>query len=239
MRDIETYVLNVARHFQSRLGSSLSEAYKIGSLAHGGFSEVYSDIDVGLLLLCEQPPALIHEWIAEAKSSHPEYGKKLSIFWGNPELPWGRLPAIDRLDLIDHGLPLLHGRKPAFERPSVQEVHQEQLLSIERSWRSRIPELSRLRLLDDKDRKPYIRAILYPARLIYTWDKVIVGSNDRAVEYLHEVRPSGLDLQCIDKALACRRGECAAQDVFALRPDLEALAASAMKYIGAAAEPAE
>ncbi len=50
MNDIEKYVVRVAEHFKSRLGASLVEAYKLGSLAHGGFSNIYSDIDVGLLL---------------------------------------------------------------------------------------------------------------------------------------------------------------------------------------------
>ncbi len=231
---IEIYVADVARHFQSEIGPALLEAYKLGSLAHGGFSEVYSDIDVGLLLACREPPAPMTEWIAEAKARDPEYGKKLSIFWGNPEFSWGRLPMIDRLDLLDHGVPLLRGQRAEFRRPSAAEIHAEQLQSIERSWRGRLPELSRLARLEAKDRKPYIRALLYPARLIFTWDNLVVGSNDCAVEYLHQVRPEGLDLRVIDQALACRRGACRAEDVFALRPDLERLAASAMKYIGRA-----
>ena len=53
MNDIEKYfVLRVAEHFKARLSASLVEAYKLGSLAHGGFSNIYSDIDVGLLLNC-------------------------------------------------------------------------------------------------------------------------------------------------------------------------------------------
>ena len=145
------------------------------------------------------------ELIAGAKALHPEYGKKLSMFWGNPECDWGRLPVIDRLDLLDHGVALLHGVKPSLRRPSKDEIHQEQLQSVERSWKSRLPELKGLPTLEPKDRKPYIRAILYPARLIYTWDNLVVGSNDSAVEYLHEVRPDGLDLMPIDMALRAAR----------------------------------
>ena len=105
-------------------------------------------------------------------------------------------------DLLDHGVPLLHGRKPEFRRPTAEEIHREQLQSIERSWRSRLPDLSRLTRLEAKDRKPYIRALLYPARLIYTWDNLVVGSNDCAVEYLHAIGPQGVDLRLIDAALA-------------------------------------
>ena len=229
------FVSRVAEHFKSRLGPDLVDAYKLGSLAHGGFSNIYSDIDVGLLLNCSEPPETIGALIAEARTLDTEYGKKLSVFWGNPEFTWGRLPMIDRLDLFDHAVPLLRGHKPTFRRPSKDEIHQEQRESIERSWKSRLPELSSLTRLEPKDRKPYIRAILYAARLIYTWDNLAVDSNDRAVEYLHQVQPPRLDLKPIDMALACRDEKCTAEDVFALRPDLMRQCESAVKYISVTA----
>lgn len=231
MNKISEYVARVAEHFRSGLGPSLVEAYKLGSLAHGGFSAIYSDIDVGLLLRCQEPPSDIAALVTEAKSLHPEFGKKLSVFWGNPEFSWGRLPVIDRLDLLDHGVALLGDHKVNFPRPTQVEVHQALRESIEKSWLPRIPELQALTRLEAKDRKPYVRAILYPARLIFTWDKLAVHSNDRAVEYLHQVQPAGLDLEAIDKALACRREQCAAEDVFALRPDFNRQVQSALSYI--------
>jgi hypothetical protein len=231
MNEIIDFVSRVVGYFKSALADSLIEAYKLGSLAHGGFSKIYSDIDVGLLLSCTEPPAAMAALIAEARTLDAEYGKKLSIFWGNPDFDWGRLPVIDRLDLLDHGVPLLHGVKPGFRRPTKDEIHQEQIQSIERSWKSRLPELSRLTTLEPKDRKPYIRAILYAARLIYTWDNLAVDSNDRAVEYLHQVQPPGLDLKPTDMALACRNEKCTAEDVFALHVDLNRQCESAVRYI--------
>ena len=228
---ITEYVTRVAEHFRSGLGPLLVEVYKLGSLAHGGFSGTYSDIDVGLLLNCKEPPSDIATLITQAKSLHPDLGKKLSVFWGNPEFSWGRLPIIDRLDLLDHGVPLLGDHKANFPRPSQVEVHQGLRESIEKSWRPRIPELQALTRLEAKDRKPYVRAILYAARLIFTWDKLTVDSNDRAVEYLHQVQPPGLDLEPIEKALACRREQCTAEDVFALRTDLNRQVQSALSYI--------
>jgi hypothetical protein len=230
-KDIEDFVAHVAEHFRCQVGSSLVDAYKLGSLAHGGFSDTYSDIDLGLLLNCSEAPGRMSGIIAEAKLLDAEYGKKLSIFWGNPEVVWGRLPFIDRIDLLDHGVPLLYGSKPSFRRPTKEEIHQEQLQSIERSWRSRLPELSRLTILEAKNGKPYIRAILYAARLIYTWDNLAVDSNDCAVEYLHQVQPPGLDLKPIDMALACRNDKCTAEDVFALRTDLNRQCEWAVHYI--------
>ena len=233
MVEITAFVGRVAEYFKAELGTSLVEVYKLGSLAHGGFSPIYSDIDVGLLLSCGEPPALMSELIGGAKLLDPTYGKKLSVFWGNPDLTWGRLPNLDRLDLLDHGLPLLAAHKPQFRRPNKDEIRSELLRSIERSWKPRLPELNDLPLLAPENRKPYIRAILYAARLIFSWDNLAMESNDRAVAYLHQVQPSGLDLKPIDMALACRHGKCAAEDVFALGTDLCQQCASAVNYISA------
>jgi predicted nucleotidyltransferase len=231
MNEINEYVARVAEHFRSELGPSLVEVYKLGSLAHGGFSATYSDLDVGLLLNCQEPPSDIAAFVTQAKSLHCELGKKLSVFWGNPEFSWGRLPVIDQLDLLDHGVPLLGDHKASFPRPTQVEVHQALRESIEKSWQPRIPELQALPRLEAKDRKPYVRAILYAARLIFTWDKLAVDSNDRAVEYLHQVQPPGLDLEPIDRALACRRDQCTAEEVFALRTDLNRQVQGALIYI--------
>jgi len=231
LTDIEQFVAQVAGYFSAQLGDRVVEIYQLGSLAHGGFSRLYSDIDVGVLLDGPVAPERMSELIAEAKALDPEHGKKLSVFWGHPEFAWGRLPVIDRLDLLDHGVPLRRGIKPGFRRPTGEEIHREQLESIERSWKPRLPQLNGLTRLEPKDRKPYIRAILYAARLIYTWDTLTVDSNDRAVEYLHRLQPPGLDLEPIDRALACRQEKCAAEEVFGLRPDLVRQCESTLRYI--------
>jgi len=231
MNEIDDFVARVGEHFKSQLGAALVEVYKLGSLAHGGFSNIYSDIDVGLLLNCAEAPARMAELIAEAKTIDVEYGKKLSVFWGNPEFAWGRCPNLDRLDLLDHGVPLLKAHKPQFRRPTKREIRDELLRSIERSWKPRLPELNSLTELAPENRKPFIRAILYAARLIYSWDNLAMDSNDRAVEYLHQVQPPGLDLKPIDMALACRQEKCTAEDVFALRTDLMRQCECAVSYI--------
>lgn len=231
MEAILDYVGRVAEHFRSQLGSSLVEAYKIGSLAHGGFSQIYSDIDIGLVLSSPNPPSNMDRMIAEAKALDDEYGKKLSVFWGNPECGWGRLPALDRLDLLDHGVPLLKDCQADFRRPGKDEIRQQLSQTIEGSWKPKIQELNQLKKLDPKDRKPYIRAVLYPARLIYSWDNLAMDSNDRAVEYLRGVRPAGLDLIPIQAALACRREECSVEEVFALGADLNGQFESTVAYI--------
>jgi len=52
MQAIGDTLAALPENFKSKLGPSLVEVYKIVSLAHGGFSQIYSDIDVGLILSC-------------------------------------------------------------------------------------------------------------------------------------------------------------------------------------------
>jgi len=54
--EILNYVAKVAEFFKLRLGASLTDVYKMGSLAHAGFSQIYSDIDIGLLLNAPATP---------------------------------------------------------------------------------------------------------------------------------------------------------------------------------------
>lgn len=231
MKSLDDYTGEIADHFSGKLNSALVEVYKLGSLAHGGYSEIYSDIDVGLLLNCEHPPESMDQWIAEAKELDPVSGKKLSVFWGNPVFQWGRLPVLDRLDLLDHGAPLLEGILAEFPRPSRAEIHQALRDSIEKSWRPRIAALRELPRLEPKDRKPYVRCILYPARLIFSWDRLEVDSNDRAVDYLLKIEPAGLDLRPIELALACRHDKHSAEELFALKTDLEEQFLKTMAYV--------
>ena len=70
-------------------------------------------------------------------------------------------------------------------------------------------------------------------RLIYSWDTLAVDGNDRAVEYLHEIQPAGLDLEPLEMALACRHEKCRPEDVFAPRPDLVRQCENAVGYISA------
>ncbi|MFQ5683726.1 MAG: nucleotidyltransferase domain-containing protein [Candidatus Binatia bacterium] len=109
MNEILNYVASVAKIFKHQLGTSLVDVYKVGSLAHGGFSQVYSDIDIGMVLSSPAEPEGINRLIYEAKGLEADLGKRLSVFWGNPAHDWGRLRVLDRLDLLDHGVPLDRG----------------------------------------------------------------------------------------------------------------------------------
>lgn len=239
VNEIRNYVASVANYFQARLVDSLVEVYELGSLAHGGFSQIYSDIDVGLILNCSDPPDEMDRLISTAKGLDGAYGNRLSIFWGNPERDWGRLPVLDRLDLLDHGVPLLHDRKALFRRPAKETIHRVLLDSVEKSWRSKTAELCQLSDLQPTDRKPYVRCLLYAARLIYTWDRLEINSNDRAVEYLRRVKPRGLNLHPIERALECRHNNCRPEEIFAENIDLNDQLEKTIRYISNYSRPTE
>ena len=97
--------------YRTALGERLIAAYALGSLAHGGFSPLVSDIDLGLVLadpVLEGDAGNIQA-IAEAqRDSGSDLHRRLSVFWGTPatlggRAAGGRFPPPDRLDLLDNG----------------------------------------------------------------------------------------------------------------------------------------
>lgn len=118
--------------YRVALGDRLLAAYALGSLAHGGFSELVSDVD--LCLIVSDPPrpgdAGTIEAVADAeKRKGSPLHQRLSVFWGTPstlggDRDGGRFPALDRLDLIESGR-LLAGSddvRRGLSRPGRQEL---------------------------------------------------------------------------------------------------------------------
>jgi len=89
---------NAARDFaatcavawRTHLGPSLLGVYLIGSLAHGGFSRRYSDIDVAVITETGLTPADFDAMRAEAAAISGEHAAKLSIFWTDRTFAAGR-----------------------------------------------------------------------------------------------------------------------------------------------------
>src|SRR5574341_560872 len=70
--------------FARALGDDLIAAFALGSLAHGGFSELVSDVDVGLVL-SDEPEAsrapMIESVTAEVRNRGTPLHHRLSGFW--------------------------------------------------------------------------------------------------------------------------------------------------------------
>jgi hypothetical protein len=62
-----------------------------------------------------------------------------------------------------------------------------------------------------------VRALLYPARFIYSYMTGRMASNDDAVEWLKHHNVSGLDVALITAALECRRAAADPDTLFSAR----------------------
>jgi hypothetical protein len=85
-----------------------------------------------------------------------------------------------------------------------------------RKWSAEVMRLIALPDLLAQDRKPYLRAILYPARFLYSWETGRVASNDEAVAYADRCNLAGAAVDLFTRALRCRNGE---DDVSLLFPE--------------------
>ena len=131
----ERVLADAVEAYRVALGGRLVAAYALGSLAHGGFSELVSDIDLGLII--SDPPlpadASMIQVVADAeKSRGSALHERLSVFWGTPatlrrEREVGIVQSeggFDRLDLIENGR-LLFGADDAragLPRPGVRDL---------------------------------------------------------------------------------------------------------------------
>jgi hypothetical protein len=202
----------VAR-YRAVLGTRLVAAYALGSLAHGGFSPLVSDVDLGLVLADpiepSDPPTI--GAVAEAvKAGGTALHERLSVFWGSPETlagraPGGRFPPLDRLDLLENGLLLdgeecrqgLTGPDPAellvegaeFALDFLGPGHEPggpagaTLGSLTPAGDEVIEEVRQPELLMKQGARHLTKIILFPVRFLYTAATGRVGTNHAAVDY--------------------------------------------------------
>ena len=127
----EAVLARAVSAYQAALGSRLIAGYALGSLAHGGFSPLVSDVDLGLILqdpLRARDRMTIHKVARSLRSGGSALHERLSVFWGTPSTlqgqgRGGRFPPLDRLDLLDYGR-LLTGRdaRSGVARPEQAEL---------------------------------------------------------------------------------------------------------------------
>ena len=128
----ETVLLEAVDAYRDQLGDRLLAAYALGSLAHGGFSDLVSDVDLGLILSDPpepgDPDSIQRVAESERRKGSPLH-ERLSVFWGTPatlagECEGGRFPPLDRLDLLESGRLLTgsDGARARVQRPSTEEL---------------------------------------------------------------------------------------------------------------------
>jgi hypothetical protein len=196
-------------------------AYLIGSLAHGGFSRRYSDIDLALVSRAGLSPPTLDRLRRDAVARSAEWGSRISLFWGDRDFSVGRFPPLDRVDFLDNAVTLVereHARPP---RPTLTEIRDYLRGAPFAGWAGHARAFAAGGALAPQDRKAYLRALLYPARLCFSWTTGRMGGNDEAVAFLQAQRPIGLDVDLVARALECRRVSADPDALFSERAALD------------------
>jgi hypothetical protein len=92
-------------------------------------------------------------------------------------------------------------------RPPLDEIRRYLAGEPYQRWNDLVRRFATAETLEPKDRKAYLRTMLYPARFCYSWLTGRIGSNDEAVAYLAETAPAGVDVDLVARAPRCRRSD--------------------------------
>lgn len=181
---------------RERWGERLLAAYALGSLAHGGFSALVSDVDLGLLLRDPLAPdgdaARLADLAAQVRATGLPLAERLSVFWGSPgslrgESAAGRFPPLDRLDLLRHGR-LLWGAdaRAGLPAPTADDLMLGGAAFAAHSLGTPAvaAELDDPAGLVAKGARPLTKRILFPVRFLYTARTGEIGRNHDAVAHL-------------------------------------------------------
>ncbi len=206
--------------FQTRLQNRFLGFYLLGSLAHGGFNRRYSDIDIAVVSETGLIDSDIEAMRDEAMRLAPDLAAKVSLFWTDRNFSAGRFPPLDRMDYLDHAVPLAEQERIVPNRPTIGAIRDYLCGDPFRNWAKAAMDFAALETLPPQQHKPFLRAFLYAARFAYSWQTGKMASNDTALAYLHREPPENLDLGLLDRALEVRL-QAAAPDI--LFPDRQSL----------------
>jgi hypothetical protein len=229
----EAVLAQAVAAYRAALGSRLIAGYALGSLAHGGFSPLVSDVDLALILagpVRVTDRLTIRSVAGQVRAGGSALHERLSVFWGTRSTlqgraRGGRFPPLDRLDLLEYGR-LLTG---ADARPGLPRPGQAELLTAgaefalgslggvrtlpERleDWARRRPqrdqapeEIRAPALLVSRGPRRMTKLVLFPVRFLFTAATGQVGTNALAAEhYLASAPPPAAEL--ITAALEWRR----------------------------------
>lgn len=210
----------------ARFGDRHLATYAIGSLSHGGFSPSVSDVDMVVLLarpLAADDGAAFVAIKDDCIARKLPLADRLSIFWETVPIDGrGRLPAIDRLDLLDSGRVLAGADvRGQIARPTSQEMARDTLEFVVGMFSDRVIAVMDKKLGPD-ERRFVTKVILFPVRFLYTLRTGKAGRVEDAVADYAKRETSAGKLDLVERALACRDGETSFQELID-RPRIRAL----------------
>ena len=173
------------------------------------------------------PPARRNEAAAESDL----FARMLSLFWSDRAFLIGRFPPLDQVDLIDHAVTLRERVRVRPVRPTRQQIRSYLRGEPLRNWSDQVLRFATLDALAAEDNKRYLRALLYPARFLLSWETGTIASNDDAVAFLENRADIALDLDLMKRALRCRNQGSDADALFPERSKLPAQRDAVLTYI--------
>jgi hypothetical protein len=198
--------------YHTALGPRLIAAYALGSLAHGGFSPLVSDVDLGLVLddpLRVKDRFTIRSVAGAVRAGGSPLHERLSVFWGTPStlqgrVSGGRFPPLDRLDLLEYGR-LLAGTdaRDGVARPGRAELlvagaqfalgtlagdpdlaqRVKGRLMRDKRGDDPVREVRTPALLASRGPRRVTKVVLFPVRFLFTAATGRVGTNALAAEH--------------------------------------------------------
>jgi hypothetical protein len=199
----EQVIADTVEAAQAVLGSEIEAIFTLGSLAHGGFAPLVSDVDVAIIVgatasgTAEQM-ARVQSLVVD-KGSSP-LSQRLSVFWADwhtvrtGDGAHSRLGPVDRLDLLDSGRLLLGSD---LREPSVRPSHEQLVVMsadhiLDKFTDAYLERLRDTRALLAGGPRAVTKAILFPVRFMYTLRTGRIGLNDNSARwYAAEELPGG------------------------------------------------
>lgn len=192
----EDILMWASEQAQQAFGARLLACYALGSLAHGGFCPLVSDVDFGIILSdpLEEADAeriAVIQGKAPAAFAAEPLGARVSIFWGSRasflgQSALGRFPPADRWDLVRHGR-LLHGKNVREELAAPTQA--EMVIGGAAFMLRYLDGWDFLALMQEPQQlaaagaRNLTKRILFPVRLLYTARTGDVGLNAESVAH--------------------------------------------------------
>ena len=199
----EQVIADTVQAAEAVLGSEIEAIFVLGSLAHGGFAPLVSDVDVAIIVRATAPGTAERmsrvQTLVVDKGSSP-LSERLSVFWADwqtvrtGEGAHSRLGPVDRLDLLDSGRLLLGSD---LREPSIRPSHQELVVMSADHILNKFTDAYLERLRDTRallagGPRAATKAILFPVRFMYTLETGRIGLNDNSARwYAAEGLPGG------------------------------------------------
>ena len=187
-------VVDTVEAARAVFGSELEAIYTLGSLAHGGFSPLVSDVDVAIVLgstSADTADRIAHVQSHVVQKGSSPLSDRLSVFWGDwhavrtGEAAHFRLGPVDRLDLLESGHLILGSdlREPSVRPSRVDLVLMSADFLLHKFTESYLQGLWDTEALVAGGPRLVTKTILFPVRFMYTLGTGEIGLNDSSARW--------------------------------------------------------